>query len=192
VMEDLISRGEDWKVRAQVLVEAMNETEVWRNRIRLPRDPKGETMISSSGMAQSLKTLLTTPYFGSLTPQNQVRILDCYWQGIRGVMPEVFQSPERYSLQKSVGVVVMHSLLVSVLEILRSAGRPVVDADAYATALAEPLLELEGDTSSGEPATGANFWLAGASGAAGSFSSSAGQRLLIARLKSLLPPLEIE
>jgi hypothetical protein len=39
---------------------------------------------------------------------------------------------------------------------------------------------------------GADFWLAGAEGAAGSYSSNAGQRVLTAKLRGALPAIEVE
>jgi len=192
VMDALIERGEDWKVKAQTLVEMLAGTTVWGNRIRFPRDAKGDTTISSSGMAGSIKSLLHTPYFGQLTTQNQIKILDAFWRGVRDVLPEVFADPSSYSLQKSVGVFVMHGLLISVLEYLRTKGASVIEPGAYAKALQDPLQNLQGDTTSGDLAQGADFWLAGPEGAAGSFSSGAGQRVLIARLKGALPVLDVE
>ena len=57
----------------------------------------------------------------------------------------------------------------------------------------DPVLEkLEGDNASGEPVSGLDFWLVGAEGAAGSYSSNAGRRVLLAKMKNLLPPLEGE
>src|SRR5207253_1959670 len=100
-------------------------TPAWRNRIQMPRDSKGQTTVTSSSFASSLKPLLGTPYFGQLTTVNQVKILDSFWQGIRKVMPAVFDEPGRYALQKSVGTFVMHGFLVSVLEYIRSKGGSV-------------------------------------------------------------------
>jgi len=192
VLSALIERGEDWKVRAQALVEGLVNTSVWRQRVQLPRDAKGQATLTSSSLAGSLKSLLATPYFGALQADAQLRILDVFWQGVRLVLPEAFDEPTKYALQKSVGAFVMHNVLISVLEYLRSKGGSVIDRESYVEALHEPLLELEGDTALGEPVKGADFWLTGAGGAAGSFSSSAGQRLLISRLKGMLPEIPIE
>lgn len=192
LMAGLIERGEDWKVRAQAVVEGLVSTPTWRNRIQLPRDPRGQATVNSSSLASSLRSLLNTPYFGSLPTDNQVKILDAYWRGIRMVLPECFEEPTNFALQKSVGAFVMHGLAVTVLEYVRSKGDSVLEPDSYVMALHQPLLDLEGDTSGGEPARGANFWLAGANGAAGSFSSSAGQKVLISRLKTMLPEIQVE
>ena len=86
----------------------------------------------------------------------------------------------------------MHALLVDIIEYLRSKGQSLTEPGAYAAPLQSALQELEGDTSLGELAKGPDFWRSGAQGAAGSFSSNAGRRVLLAKLRSLLPELEVE
>ncbi len=191
-MEMLIERSEDWKVTAQTLVEELQNTKAWRNRIRFPGQPKAATTISSSGVVASLKQLLASPYFGSITQQNQLRILDAFWQAIQRVIPEAFDEPQSYVLQKGVGVMVMHSLVIATIEYVKSKGKSVVDPDSYVEPLAGVLDDLQGDTASGEPAEGADFWKAGTEGAAGSFSSNAGRRVLVAKMRSKLPDIEVE
>lgn len=192
IMEALEESGESWKVRAQQLVEDLEKTPIWKGRVRLPGEQKAATTIGSAGMVNSLKALVTAPYFGSITTANQVKVLTAYWGGIKKLIPEAFDEPSDYTLQKSTGVMIMHGLLVSVLEYVRSTGRSVIEPEAYADALHDALLELEGDTSEGEVARGSDFWLSGAEGAAGSYSSNAGRRVLLAKLKSMLPEIEVE
>lgn len=192
VMSSLVEHGETWKVTGQTIVEQLANAPVWRNRIRFPRDPKGDTVIASSAIVASLKQLLGTPFFGSVALGNQVKVLDSYWRGIRQIIPEAFDDPVLFTLQKATGVMVMHGLLVSVLEYLRSAGKSVIEPEPYAEALRDTLLELEGDTGAGGFARGADFWKSGPEGAAGSFSSNAGRRVLVAKLRASLPPIEIE
>lgn len=193
VMDALIESGETWKVKGQQIVEDLERaSSLWRGRIRFPGEPLGGTTIGSAGIVGSLKQLLATPYFGSLTPPNQVKILSAYWEGIREVLPEVFLDPQEYAIQKSVGVQIMHGLLVSVLEYIRSTGRSVIEPQAYAEALEGALLQVEGDNREGDVVRGAEFWLAGAEGAAGSYSSNAGRRVLTAKLRTLLPEIEVE
>ncbi len=192
VMKSLIERSESWKVKAQTLVEELSATPMWRNRMRLPGDPKGDTTITSSGMVGSLKQLLGTPYFGSITTGNQVKVLDAYWQGLREAIPDPFNEPSQYVLQKATGVMVLHGLLISLIEYVRSKGGSVIEPQSYAKPLKGALPELEGDTGTGEVARGADFWKAGPDGAAGSFSSNAGRRVLVAKLRALLPPLDVE
>jgi DGQHR domain-containing protein len=192
LIDALIESGETWKVKGQQVVEDLSKSRLWRGRTRFPGEPKGETTIGSAGFVGSLRPLLNTPYFGALTPRNQVKILDAYWEGIARVVPECFVRPTEYTLQKTTGVNVMHGLLVSVLEYVRSVGRSVVEPEVYADVLAGVLPELEGDTTSGEIVRGSDFWLGAGEGAAGSYSSNAGRRVLTAKLRGLLPPIEVE
>jgi hypothetical protein len=140
----------------------------------------------------SLKQILATPYFEAISTENKVRILEAYWEGIAETIPEAFRDPTEYALQKSTGVMIMHGLLISVIELLRSKGMSVVEPDSYRTVLKKALSNLEGDTAEGDVARGADFWLSGVQGAAGSFSSNAGRRVLRARLKAELPAVEVE
>ena len=78
------------------------------------------------------------------------------------------------------------------IELLRSRGMSVIEAESYAEVLEEPLLTLDGDNAEGVTARGHEFWLAGVRGAAGSFSSNAGRRVLRSRLSNALPAIEIE
>lgn len=194
VMNRLIESGEDWKVKSETLVEVVNnQSNVWKHRVRFPGDPKGETTISNSGLAGTIRPLLATEFFGRATVDNQAKILDAYWQGLKKVLPEAFEDPTMFVLQKQTGAATMHKVLVAVLELVRSRGRSVLEPESYAELLLEPLGEsLDGDTREGEIVHGIDFWRAGVEGAAGSYSSSAGQRVLIAKIKALLPSPEIE
>jgi len=192
VMDSLIESGEIWKVRAQALSEELAKLSTWQGRIRFPGDPTGETTLRSNGMVASLKPVLATPFFLQLSESQQVKILDAFWKGVKKVIPEVFEEPSDYVLQKATGVMVMHTLLVSVIEYVRSTGRSLIESEPYSDALQEALLNLEGDTSSGGVARGPDFWLAGGDGAAGSYSSNAGRRVLVARLRSELPDIQVD
>src|SRR5207245_10922219 len=100
--------------------------------------------------------------------------------------------PTEYAVQKSTGVQIMHALLISVLELLRSKGLSVVEPESYEEVMQATLTNLEGDTAEGDVARGADFWRVGVSGAAGSFSSNAGRRVLLARLRGEMPDVEVE
>jgi DGQHR domain-containing protein len=192
LMASLVEKGEDWKVKAQTVTEALGKTRLWNGRVRFPGDPRAETTIGSAGLVSSLKQVLATPYFGQISTENAVKILEAYWEGIEMVIPDPFKAPTEYALQKSSGVMIMHGLLVSVIELLRSRGLSVIEPESYAQTLEETLLNLEGDNAEGETSRGADFWLAGVRGAAGSFSSNAGRRVLRSRLSTSLPAIEVE
>ena len=191
--ESLEERGEKWKIAGQTIVERLRQESVfWRSRIRFPGEPMGATTINNSGMVNSLKQLLSSPYFGGVTTDNQVKILDAYWHGVQAVLPECFEAPKEHALQKSTGVAIMHALLLTVIEHVRSAGDSAIEPSSYERVLEAPLTELQGENRDGELSRGFEFWLVGSSGAAGSYSSNAGQRVLLAKIRSRLPEIEIE
>ncbi|OBJ76036.1 hypothetical protein A5656_28000 [Mycobacterium gordonae] len=193
VMEGLTETGETWKVRGQQLVEDLERSsQLWRGRVRFPGDTVGETTIGSAGLVNSLKPLLSTPYFGAISESNQLGILSAFWKGIEDVIPEPFGDSTRYAIQKSVGVQVLHTILISVLELIRSQGGSVLEPESYRKALDNALTVMEGENRNGDVVRGSDFWLAGADGAAGMYSSNAGRRVLTAKLRGLLPAIEVE
>lgn len=191
LLQALDERGHGWKVEGQTLAEELAKTAVWKGRIRFAGEPKDETTIGSAAMVGSLQPILAMPYIQMISTPNQVSILDAYWRGIREVLPDCFMDPDRYGIQKSLGVQVMHNLFVAALEALRSQGKSVTDHEAFADVLRAPLEELEGETRGGAIVRGSEFWLAGQDGAAGQYSSNAGRRVLSARLKRTLPKIDI-
>ena len=193
LMITLTERGEAWKVEAQEITEAIcDNSPVWRDRVRFPLEPKGSTTIGSAGMVASLKPLLSTAYFGQISTLNRVKLLDAYWKGIKKVIPEVFDEPDEFNIQKSIGVSVIHSLLTYVIEHIRSKGWSVLDPNSFAMTLEDALTKLQGDNSEGSPVEGSDFWRVAPAGASGAYSSSAGRRVLLANLRSRLPQVEVE
>jgi DGQHR domain-containing protein len=192
IYEALIEKGKDWQVEAQRIVELLAEkSHVWKGRVRLPAMDKGDTTIPSASMVSSLKPLLASPYFGQLGAEHQLNVLDAYWRGIREVMRPAFDDPTNYVIQKGVGVVAMHAILVQVLELIRSSGGSVLEPDAFTKVMRNPMEQLQGDDGRGSPVVGTDFWRAAPDGAAGSYSSSAGRRVLAAKIRQLLPNVEV-
>lgn len=188
VMEGLIDRGQDWQVHGQRIAHDLSDSSpVWRGLIRFAAAEKKSTILPSASLVTSLKPVLSSLYFKSLDNESQVKIIDAYWRGIRGVLPEAFDKPSDYTLQKGIGAIVMHTILVPVLEIARSQGKLLTEPETYAGILKTALENLQGDDSSGALVTGGDFWRTAPRGAAGSYSSSAGRRVLIAKIQSRLP-----
>jgi len=71
--------------------------------------------------------------------------------------------------------------------VVRAGDDPVTEPNSYVEVLATPLENLSGDTTEGLQVSGSDFWISGPRGAAGAYSSSAGRRVLTARLRALLP-----
>jgi DGQHR domain-containing protein len=194
IYEALQERGRAWTVDGQTIVERLAaDSQIWRSRVRLPNMEKGETTIPSASMVTSLKPLLSSPYFGGLKSEQQLKVLDAYWHGVREVLRPAFDDPDKYAIQKGVGVIVMHSILPHVLECVRNRGLLTTDPVSYKQILEDALTKLQGENSDGDPVGGIEFWAsAPTGGAAGTYSSSAGRRVLAAKLRQLLPPVEIE
>ena len=193
VMESLVERGRDWQVHGQNIVRRLSEeSPIWRGRIRFAAMEKGVTVMPSASMVTSLKLVLGSPYFRALTEEQQIVILDAYWRGIREVLPEAFDEPGSFSLQKGIGVMVLHTIMTQVVEIARSRGHSLVEPDTYKAILKDALELLDGENASGLPVSGLEFWRAAPDGAAGSYSSSAGRRVLMAKIHQRLPRITVQ
>ena len=196
VLEEVTERGQKWRVEAQAIVDELSrQSQIWRGRIRLANADKADSVIPAASFVVSLRPLLVgSPFFGTLSLDQQVRLLDAHWKGIREAMRDPFDgNPNDYALQKGIGVAAMHDILVAVIEHVRSTGESVFDATAFQKIMTVVLSELEGENTDGEPVSGADFWLsASLGGAAGTYSSSAGKRVLFAKLRSALPEQEVE
>src|SRR5262249_47738208 len=149
------------------------------------------TVMPSASMVTSLKPLLSAPYFKMLTREQQVKILDSYWRALRNILLGAFDEPESFVLQKGVGVMAMHLVLVHVLEIVKAEGLSVLEPESYERIMADALGRLQGETAMGEVVTGLDFWRGAPHGAAAAYSSSAGRRVLVARILQLLPKVNI-
>lgn len=190
--DTLVAKRENWKVDGQTLAEALRETRLWKGRIRMSDEPPAGTTIKSAAMVSSLRPVLNHDYFSILSHEKRVAILTAFWEGIAQVLPGAFENSGDYAVQKSNGTLVLHEFLPAVLEVVRSSGRSVLDAGAYAEVLADPLEHLEGSNAEGEPVSGLDFWEVGSGGAAGAFTSNSGRRVLVNRLKRLLPEPDVE
>ena len=189
----LVGQRSEWKIHAQELCEKLNaNTPIWRGRVRLPNDKKGKTVLPSASMVSSFESIIKgSAYFVGIGIQRQVQVIDAYWSGIQELIPEAFQNPDKYSVQKGIGVRAMHGIFPDVLERVRARGDSIYVPRSYASILEEPLTRLEGDNGQGKRADGASFWLTGKAGAVANYTSGVGIATLIDKLKTLLPPIEI-
>jgi len=189
IMDGLIEKNLAWTVKAQELTVALNEnSEMWRGKIRFPGqsgEERGGTLITNTGMVTSLKPLFSVDLFVGQEVDVQMKVIDAYWKGIAKVLPEAFESPEDFGIQKQTGAVVLHNVLVRVIELIKATiSGSLFNPDDYARFMREPLLELEGTNGKDESVTGFQFWYVGYDGAAGSYSSAGGQRVLANKIKT--------
>jgi len=172
---------EKWKVTAQEMTEKISSQKggIWYRRIRLPNMEKGSTTATSANFAKSLKPILDLYIFKKLADlEKKVQVLTAYWNAVRNVIPEAFEDPLKYSIQKGIGIDVVHGIYPVIADSIRGSGNSLFEPNSYTTYL-QNLLELTGVNGSGKQVTGADFWLTGRAGAAGSYSSIAGKRRLV-------------
>jgi DGQHR domain-containing protein len=192
VMRSLIDQDEKWKVDAQALVEKLGlETAIWKGLVRFPGEPATGTTITSSSMVSSVKKLLKDPFFGQLPTDSQAQVLNAYWAGIAQVLSDAFAEPSEFAIQKGLGAIVLNGVFLQALAVVQSHHDSPLDPQAYADVMREALETLEGETADGDIVAGSHFWRSGATGAAGSFSSSAGRRVLMSRILHALPAPEV-
>lgn len=194
VMTALIESGQEWKVEAQALTEMLAErSDIWRRKIRMANEEKGITIIPSSSFVTSFQKMLNNPFFKKISLSKKFELIECYWQAIRDSMPEPFSKNDDYTLLKGIGVWAMHEIMPSVVEIVRSRGDSLFEKDSYIPVLMSMFEALDGENKNADTVRGADFWLtAPKGGAAGSYSSSAGKRVLISKLMQGLPEPEME
>ena len=192
--EYLEHRGKKWQIDAQALTERLSTaSSTWKGRIRLPNSPKGETTVGSTAFVRSLKILLTqTVLFSGLGDvARQAQVIDTYWRAVRRVFPTAFEEPERYNIQRGIGVEVLHRVLPIVLDLARTEGGSLFSPDTYVPIIRDALCNLDGLNGDGQTVMGEEFWLTGRDGASAAFSSVTGQQRLAERLRVDLPKLDI-
>ena len=182
-------RGDLWKIHTTQLVNQLNDSpgSVWFSKIKKGNQDKTEKKwtVPLNGFVNSLKPVVHSPLFTHSNQETHLLILDAYWNAILKIYPGCLTEPQKYSLQKSLGVSVMHSIFNDVAEIARKSGEDhLQNPEIFHEILNEPLSDLLGTNGDGEEARSQNFWLSGKSGAAGGFSSGAGKKVLINRLKN--------
>ena len=193
VRDQLVETGRAWINTASQLTNALKATELWQGKIQFPGQPKTGTLITNNGMITSLRPLVEQPgYFQSVgDPEQQCRILDAYWNGLKMVLPEAMSDPERFNLQRTLGATALHGVFVNVLAVAVSQGKSVLSPQDYADIMRDPLSELGETNGEGSYVQGADFWKRGAEGASGLFNGRPGGRVLQAKIKDHLPNLVV-
>ena len=162
-----------------------DDSKLWKDIIKYPNSSIG--MLPNSAGITSLKHLYTQDWFKTLPLSKKYELLEAFWGGLKIVLPKCFVSPEEYTLQRAVGVSVLHRILSPVYNKMIHNGEQVFDPKSWSVYLA-PLKTLGEENRLEVPkyVQAEEFWTSGSEGAAGRYSSGAGKKNLINLLLGLL------
>jgi len=177
-----LKEGDVWKLKAGEIMKQLETIPVWKNKIKYP-GPDGVGIIPNSGFVNGLKELMSKEWFAILTLEMQVEVLKAFWEGAdlyfkdKAGDEDPFTEYKKYSIQKAVGVSVLHRMLSTLREKMVQDGKPrgIFDKSAWKDYLAIIL-----DTEEVE------FWLTGKNGQIGTYSSEAGKKELVTKFRNTI------
>jgi DGQHR domain-containing protein len=124
------TRDIDWRPKATEIVDLMNGTDTtefmgnpWYQKIQLPNEPKGKTLVSQKSFEDSLKPVLTSNVLSGYSTRELATILVRYWKAIVALCPVAFELPKDHVIQKTSGVHVFHRVLPRVVSLAGRNGR---------------------------------------------------------------------
>ena len=174
---------EDVIVEAQNLLELLIKTPLWKDRIKMPNAKKKSTTLPSASMNKSLHGFVQNLYVKNKENEERVKIYNIYWESIRKILPEAFAAPEKYSIQKGVGVRVLTDMFSQMLEIVRDKTKKVDDyTEEDFVNILKPLKELSDENGNRIQVSGHEIWLTGPSGAMNKYAGEAGFKTLKNRI----------
>jgi DGQHR domain-containing protein len=186
-LEAYIGSGDDLISELVDLTWALDKSDTWKGKIKFPNSSNG--LIPNSGVVSSLKNVFNDSNLKKLSFDQKLNLLNAVWGGVRMVLPGCFKNPEKYTLQKGIGVNTIHGLIPDIYsDILASNGitfdkKSILDpfeAKVWKKYL-EPLATYSDTDQSGEDneVVGEDFWRIGKTGAAGQYSSGQGRSVLL-------------
>ena len=201
IQREIIESGQDWKTSGVQIAEILvKSSPVWKDRIMFANATsveKKDAVVPLSSFVNSMKKLDADSSFRRLDLHNKSKVIDAFWQGIAIAYPVLIHggdsefgplSPKDFVIQKGVGVSVLHEILPDVIQVLRENDMDVLDPNSHVAVVKALLEKLQGENKNLDPVSGVEFWLSTPrGGAAGAYSSSAGKRNLVRKLRSLLP-----
>lgn len=193
-LADLLEdKGQEWVLRGLDVVEHLKaQSPIWKDSIQLPNQKKVKSdklTIMQAQFVRSLRPVFEVNLLKRATPQEVGTILDAFWEGVRRVLPEAFDDPKHYVLQKGPGVIALHRVLPEIIEVLRGKGDRAGDPDAYERVL-QGLTNLSGEITTDEGTVrvhGVDYWKSGPEGVASQFTGDAGRKRLYVNIRSVLP-----
>lgn len=177
--DNLKKQGKDWKLKAMDIVDILNTKEgsMWYDKIQKPNEPRvGSITISQTSFVESLKPLLTPGGFLSqYSVQSAAELINRFWKAVSNLVPEAFEYPKDFSIQKTAGVFSLHLVAPDIFQFCQN------DLDVQC---------IEGILANAREIFTTDFWCTG--GDAGLYSSKSGNRMLANMIKEYLPSMEKE
>lgn len=111
-------RGIEWIPTAIEVADYLikDNHSVWHNKIKLPNEPKGKTVVNQKSFTDSLKSVISPDgqLFGKPTAII-ASIINQYWDALKEICPNSFDDPHNYIMQRTTGVFVLHGILERIL-----------------------------------------------------------------------------
>ena len=186
--EDQTDNNKKSTIEAEKLLRLLIKTPLWQERIKTAESNAKHTTINAASMNKVLQRFIKDRYLEKKKNEERVVIFNIYWESIKKILPEAFESPLNYAIQKGVGVRVLTDIFPSVLQAVQEKAKKVDDltVDDFVCVLKDPLLELSDENRNGDVVGGHEFWLAKSSGVVGQYSSEAGYKALSQKIKDSL------
>ena len=117
--------GRLWEATAvEVLgILSRDDDSPWQGRIQPPNVRKAAShVIRELSFSTSMKPVLNERPYRTWTAERIARALKTYWSAWQSVVPEAFETPQDYVIQKTPGAFSLHQLAFYVFEVLRARG----------------------------------------------------------------------
>jgi DGQHR domain-containing protein len=116
-----ILRDVEWIGKALDVADIINKekSHPWYMKIRLPNEPKNGTIVSQKAFTDSLEPILKDSFFQGKEANAIAPALINYWDAIWELCEEAFANPNKYVIQKTTGVFVLHKVFPRVSELCR-------------------------------------------------------------------------
>ncbi len=168
--EKLVAKGSDWKVRAIVVTDALNEKtgSPWEKMIRLPNSPRiAANIVNQTSFVKSLQPIFKDGLLDAIRDADKgYEILKNYWLALKRIFPDAFIVPKDSVIQKTPGIFSLHELAHKIM--IKGGEKHTSEAD-FTLVLKKVFSDLK--------KYDADFWRADGEGAA-LYGSMKGFRIL--------------
>ncbi len=176
------------KTLEDVLVDITWEIQddpIWKDVITFPNEP--DLLLPNSSFVTSLAKVFKADNLARIQKKDDIKkLLSAVWGGLQMALPEAFKSKQQYSLQRAIGVNMIHFQLPKILFDIQMKNAEQFDKDKFLDYFDPKVwyqywekLQTFQDTNREEKSVkGHEVWLRGQDGAVGKYSSASGRDML--------------